>query len=58
MDIYFGTVPLTLQTIVINDCEIDQVTVSELLGLVIDNKLLLNEHVEYVCAKHHREYIL
>ncbi len=30
MEIYFGTVPLTLQPIVINDSEIDQVTVFKL----------------------------
>ncbi len=51
MEIYFGTVPHTLQPIVINGSEIDHVTVFKLLGFMIDNKLSSNEHVVYVCGK-------
>ncbi len=39
MEIYFGTVPLTLQSIVINNIEIDQATVFTLLGFMIGNIL-------------------
>ncbi len=51
MEIYFGTVPLILQPTVINDSEIDQVTVFKLFGPMIDTKLSWNEHVECVCGK-------
>ncbi len=46
MEIYFGTVPLTMQHIVINDSEIDEVTVFKLLGLMTDSKLSKNKYVD------------
>ncbi len=51
MEIYFGPVPPTLQPIVINDSEIDQVTVFKLFCPMIENKLSWDEHVEYLCGK-------
>ncbi len=53
IEIYFGacTVPLILQPIVINHYEIDQVTVFKLLGLMIGNKLIGKNYVEYMYGK-------
>ncbi len=47
MEIYFGTVPLTLHPIVINDSEIEIQIVFKVLGFMIDHKLSWNEYVEY-----------
>ncbi len=48
MEIYFGTVTLTLLSIVKNDSEIGKFTVFKWLGPVIANKLSWNKHVEYM----------
>ena len=50
MQIYYGIIPLKLESITIKE-NIIEVSVFKLLGLMMNNKITWHNHVEYMCGK-------
>jgi hypothetical protein len=51
MTIYFGKKLLELEPITMNNSIIEDVTTFKLLGLITNNKITWNDHIEYICSK-------
>ena len=51
MQIYFGHKDLSLEPIEIDDSIPEEVTVFKLLGLLVNNKITWDDHIEYICGK-------
>ena len=51
MVIYFGRKPLALKPITICGKEIERVDTTKILGVIVNNNLKWNDHVDYICGK-------
>jgi hypothetical protein len=51
MRIYLGRKKIDLQPLLMDECELEVVDHSKLLGVILNNKLTWGDHIDYICGK-------